>query len=848
MFEKNDEEHLIRMLGLNEVVLFLGAGFSIDATNSKNENLPIGDQFSRMLWDFLEYEGDYDYTPLNTLYEVFLDSAISLPKKRSFINDTFIVNQYKEYYKILPHVPWFKIYTINIDDLLEKIFRASAQGFQMLKFPQDEPKERDQFLEKTQIIHLHGKVECLPNEVIFSTTQYAKGAIEFQPFYEEFVREYSTKPVIFIGTKIQEPLFFQYIQTREKRIRDDRELRPRSFIISKSISKPIKDQLLGYNIVSIEASTEDFFKWLESILGQLPSKTDIITKKNPSLLSFSLEKSPFAKELKEFASAFEYVNPNWNFKKSRSLFLLGATPKWSDVANDYDAPRNITLHIYSAIENTIQNDNTLKCYSIIGSAGCGKSTILMRLGLSLARNGRKVYFTNSETLPYSEALADALSTFKERVVLLFDNAETVLGYLPYLDKSFRKLTLKPIIVISSRTNDFDRLLSDFNSDIEIIEYKVPNLERNEIEDIIDLLKNAGLLGKLNGLTQKERIWEFERRSKKQLLVSMKEATSGQGFDEIIKDEFEKIVPPDAKMLCLSTAIATDLGFSLSKGELLSISNDPPNNVLNYIERNLKDIILPVSANNEQFWIRHRTIANFIVNEGATEGELKSAFVNLLSALSAIIIGKKSSSRAFRLYREVINHKNLYYGLHKSIFLAREVYESLRFDLDHDFHFWLQYGSLELEGGDLILAENYLDQADSIQPNNSYVKNAKGHLKLKKSIHLSNNKTQAYTLREEAENLLFESMMDIGLYDPYVYHIYCYQMYYWIKKWVLDEQDKSKELQELLKICDEALNYHPKNKRLQGVKESVKKAYLYLAISPDERPEEPELPSFSLFPN
>ncbi|MCC6723313.1 MAG: ATP-binding protein, partial [Saprospiraceae bacterium] len=490
--------------------------------------------------------------------------------------------------------------------------------------------------------------------------------------------------------------------------------------------------------------------------------------------------------------------------------------------------------------------NSFKCFAIIGSAGCGKSTILMRLGMMLTQNSKKVYFTNSESLPSPVDLANALSLFKERIVLMFDNAETALGYLPHLDKTLKLLTIKPIIVISTRTNDFDRLLFDFNSDMEIIEKIVPNLEMNEIENIIEILKKNSLLGKLNGMTNSQRINEFVKRSKKQLLVSMREATSGQGFDSIIRDEFEKIVPFDAKMLCLCTAIATDIGLSVSKGELISISENPPNMVLNYLERNLQGVVIPVNENNERFWLRHRTIAEFIVTEASTSSELQVAYIRLLTALSTIIVGKKFNHRSFRLYREIINHKNLYYRLNKSIKSAREVFDALRIELSHDFHYWLQYGSLELEGGDIVLAENYLEQALSIQPMNGFANNAKGHLLLKKALHIAINRNQAYSIREEAEELLFKSMTESGMEDPYVYHIYCHQMFYWIKKWVIDDDEKKSELEELLKICDESLQFHRRNKRLQTIRKAIYQTYLNLSISPEIRPKEPELPKYSLF--
>lgn len=69
MFEKNDEEYLLRVLGLNQVILFLGAGFSYDAKNLLGENIPTGFTLAKKMWDLLSYEEDYDTTiPLSEIY------------------------------------------------------------------------------------------------------------------------------------------------------------------------------------------------------------------------------------------------------------------------------------------------------------------------------------------------------------------------------------------------------------------------------------------------------------------------------------------------------------------------------------------------------------------------------------------------------------------------------------------------------------------------------------------------------------------------------------------------------------------------------------------------------------
>src|SRR5207253_8105747 len=51
--DSSARDELARALRTNRLVLFLGAGFSTDATNKLGESIPVGETFCRKLWSFL---------------------------------------------------------------------------------------------------------------------------------------------------------------------------------------------------------------------------------------------------------------------------------------------------------------------------------------------------------------------------------------------------------------------------------------------------------------------------------------------------------------------------------------------------------------------------------------------------------------------------------------------------------------------------------------------------------------------------------------------------------------------------------------------------------------------------
>ena len=70
----NNQKYLLRRLSQNDVVLFLGAGFSRDASNRLSQPMPLSDDICEALWGFLSYPGTWDGTPLGGMSRKQLNS------------------------------------------------------------------------------------------------------------------------------------------------------------------------------------------------------------------------------------------------------------------------------------------------------------------------------------------------------------------------------------------------------------------------------------------------------------------------------------------------------------------------------------------------------------------------------------------------------------------------------------------------------------------------------------------------------------------------------------------------------------------------------------------------------
>ena len=118
-----DIDFLAKNATSNSAVLFLGAGFSSEAKNTLSNHIPIGSQFATILWDFLGYPGDYDNTPLTMLFEAALKRKHA--DLQRLLNDHFICASIPDWYQVISQIFWARIYTTNVDNLIEEIFKSA---------------------------------------------------------------------------------------------------------------------------------------------------------------------------------------------------------------------------------------------------------------------------------------------------------------------------------------------------------------------------------------------------------------------------------------------------------------------------------------------------------------------------------------------------------------------------------------------------------------------------------------------------------------------------------------------------------------------------------------------------
>lgn len=159
--------------------------------------------------------------------------------------------------------------------------------------------------------------------------------------------------------------------------------------------------------------------------------------------------------------------------------------------------------------------------------------------------------------------------------------------------------------------------------------------------------------------------------------------------------------------------------------------------------------------------------------------------------------------------------------------ARQFFDELEPVLKGDHHFWLQRGSLELEDGYLPLAQNFLDQAQAVRPDDPLVACTYSHLLFRKAL-ANPGSLDAPTFVQQAIVQLKADITKRGDKNHHAYHILGSQWLAWCRRGATSFDEKKAILEELRPIISEGAIRHGRGE-LKTLNSAIQDEYLNLAL-------------------
>jgi len=809
--------HIRTQIRVGNIILFTGAGFSLGAKNILGEHPPLANDLKKIYWELCYGEEEFDDE--SSLMDIFDSCLRKNPKslrERTLQALTLQRGSLEEWYNLYFMIPWLSAYTLNIDNL-ETIatdqfkLKRKLRGISAASsFSSSLQLTSSHYL---QFIHLNGDLDDVPDKVTFSTIQYAERATDSDPWSLRLSTDLQSNCVIFVGTDLDEPPLWHFMALRGSRGSRLGEFRPRSYLVSPSLSKPRSDLLSQFNIVHIPMTSEEF---ATSVLSEV-TPNDI----QEGIAVLESIHATGRSSSKPMSLGNANIDPN-----QKTEFLMGQDPSWSDITSGRAIEREFDQTIESEVRNQLSNTKRTPIL-ITGPAGTGKTSSLMRIALKLHAEGKHVFWIdrNSEIGPGK--IVDFVLSGEEIDIIAIDDGDIYGTQLSNLLRNITENDKLPLILIEMRSHFIDRcLVPALLKGLKPIELVIPKITDLDIEQLIQTLDRENRLGTLKGLPRLTQIKAFRDKADRELVVAMYEATTGLKFRDRIVDELTQLDEP-AKLIYALVAVASSRRFNLSRDEIVIAIGDPSNQITNEIERLTRRRLLVHPRNDEALYsCRHRIIGDFVKDAIHQQGLMYPILSGLLRMAALRTNSRMSASaKPKRMLRVFINHDFVYEMLDFS--QARDLYADLEPILEFNHHFWLHRGSIEVEYGSIEHAENFLAQALGLASNDPLVKNEWAYLLFKKAC-LVPSSLDAPKWAEEAESILIELIYEEKSH-PHPYHVLGSQGLMWSRSGIREPSDRADYLKRLEKHVRKGIEEFPSNVQIREIAQKVQQEYLSLAV-------------------
>ena len=694
-----NEKELKRILLESTPILFLGAGFSVGSKNEVGE-LPKGDGLCKDIFgtfmnnsfnetDKKEISG-YD---LQDLCQFIYDSMEKKDELYQYIVLRFQHSKPQEFHLLLNNYPWKRIYTVNVDDLVETI--CSINGVKLTV--QNKREEKKCIADSIELFKLHGCVNEIEEGFVFSRGEYTNLISKRNFKLDSLTTDIIKNNIIFVGASMDESDIDFYISKYEDA---GFQLRKGKLIfIDPMPTLKLKTRIKAMGGILLEWTTEQFMKFISDL------------RYNPTELEVS-------KKALNYAGFYLYsdilvMNTDQVYE---SKLYEGYACKWQDVIDDWVFETASVAELESYCSSLSIERGNSHCIAIYGNRFTGKDCALKYIGAFLYKNGYNViefrgkYFDISVLRRYIEICQ------QEKIVLLIEDASFMYRMIEsLLQMDWREKSL--LIITTSRTYyHFKKqyyLKGNSYREIELTD----KISKDDAKIIYKTLKQKGYTGGLPG-TETEAIAEI---CKKDSFVNLfSDLTYGKGFRNRLNDAASMIVNGTSNIfnLYLDLVIFDRADLQYFPSELfiqqynidLSIFANREYRKLNSEQKNIVDF-LRIDENG--LVLKNRLFVDMLWKKISKKQILNEVFV-LLTNISSYV--SENMNTYWRIIFESLLKED---ALAKRFKIKEndilELYYKLKDYYSNISYYWLQVGIAEQNQKEYSKALNHLLMAQRIKP-------------------------------------------------------------------------------------------------------------------------------------
>lgn len=758
----NSLERLKNVLLNENPILFIGAGFSIGAKTKNKVNIPKGNELKEIIIkDFLKYDESHsDYSELINY---------SLPQVCQYCNNLQDEKYLQDFLTIffsqvspspmhlsLTKYFWKKIYTTNIDDLVENIYSQNEKDLIVQHYKRKFTYKKDS---ATEYFKLHGSVNNPTEGFTFTTDDYVDTMIQSRDYrFSTLSSDMHSENFIFLGTNFEEINLEYYFKLYENT--GYASSRGKIFVINPKPSLLLRSRIEKLQGILIEWTTEEFFEFIDTII-------DI----KKSVSNYNLEKDVFNlgfRNIKTIRDSFLDIN-NYD-----SRLYSGYQPQWEDIFADWDFVDNRIQNVFKKFYKNSRDSRTA-VLTLYGKSYIGKSTFLKRLGNEVRNYGYETYYFVGRNFNFHPFLQLIKKSEATDFAIIVDNASYYYGPL----KSLMKLIPagKRLLIITASRPFFHfkwryNFVDEFFTELMI----EPNIDKEYASAIVDKLDEKGYLGQLKNLNSKElRIDNVMKNN--DVMSFLFSLTYGEGFVKRLNKDLKPFLEIDdsTKDLLVTLAIFNKIELPHFPIELISHFTDNKSK-----EYSKKIDGFTKITNNDNLQLRSGFFTSNIL-KSVSIGKLIEYVREVLIVISAQV-DDQSHTYWNEIHASLIKEKTLRKTLGISSQQIKQLLYSLRNYYSENFNFWIQLGIAEQRQKDFDKALNHFKQAEALRPNSYMVQNAIGRNFLKQA-----NSIETFSLAkkyfEEGEQILLNLIENREELQARAFstHTYLYEKMLYVQK-------------------------------------------------------------------
>ena len=392
--------------------LLLGSGVSLKSHDSHGKLLRGTEELRR---DICNITGAKPETSLSRAYNL-----LTPQQRQSELIDRY--SHCRPGKELLPlrQFLWKRIFTFNIDDVIENLYYRHddrAQELTTLNF--DSAFEPDTKTSELQCIHLHGFVKRHESGFVFSHNEYARVLQGNNPWMLLLSEILPSDSFIIAGTSLNEIDLEYYLARRTSST--PRRGRGPSLLIEPNPDAATRSDCKKYELTLVKAEFDQFLEWIKETFSHRPSASGLTVPPIENLFRATLP----PRTLLRFFSDFELVQPETEIRDRNTAprsYMYGAEPTWADIREHLDVERDANQVAMNWLTAWLEQPSDHERLLLISDGpATGKSTLLKRVGHDLASLGRVVL--NVRTLDKVD-VRTAVFCLRQRTsptVILIDN-------------------------------------------------------------------------------------------------------------------------------------------------------------------------------------------------------------------------------------------------------------------------------------------------------------------------------------------------------------------------------------------------------------------------------------------